>query len=806
MPILRPDDALRILDSLQYQIRNEKIFDNDKVVGLVAGVIHSLSHHPEATDLRTKLYSFFEPELLGVTGRALIVSMVMSLIKELTIDTKEQGNVQGSVSDREIKSTFNWVEKLVQELDKKSVLMAPATILNRDDYPIPTEHFFSVLEKIMYGMTENIDESGTDEGLIMIAQVAGLCRNQSLDTIIDLRILRSVITVLASKGRNQDARNYVENALQMTDGDLQRTRIAWFIFADTYARSNLLTEALIGIACFLSIPVSVSPEQGFLEGFVAVRVLRDAGFAPIARSFLAVADNALNHHVNGEQYRHRIGTMELQLDCMELLKGTEIEKDAISLLIQKAVVNFELTLENEPRDLAPCCANLATLTNRAKEMGVPVSAELKKRLNKQIPRLQSPQREILEVTVSENVTAASLSKLLNCYQASTYSRDQGFDLKMVKQMARNLLDSVDVKKDPESFIYAVEVLCDLRLTDGVAALLSQPERPFDTAIKLSLNGPPLFVCGLSSNGLTCAIFQNGRLIYTEKTDTKNFNPYDYHEWSLTYPHQYAFIEDPNEMFSSTNTLLFPQLPHDAIVVTNIRLQKLSPNLYRQDQSFTGLLKPVSLAPSLSWLAAKIDVKVKKEKNLLWIAGEDTQSTGISGLARIVHECRPLLEGFGFQTVLDQELSSEVNNATCLVMAAHGGLSTDGQFFTIFSNEGNQIIGNGKSLASIIGTVDLIIVFSCSAGRVDRHIDSVASVSFMTELLVCGCRTVIAPTWPFEVRSTKPWLDTFFSSFSSGDNAATACFNANKKLSKLNGEQPQLSINMTVFGDATLKHG
>jgi len=803
LKVLDPDEAFRILRALADEVRANSDYDTDRIVGMISGVISSLAFNPQANELRVELYRFFEPEMLGTSGRAFIIMIVVSLVDNIKVDSSVAQTNTKDASDDEVGLAFEWVKALAEELKELNGQIPPATLLDREKYKVPSEHFFSSLESLMFGLSINVMEDGTDQAMTMVAQISGLCRDQSKDGLVDLRLMRTAITVLASKGRNQDARNLVENALQITDDSPQRKRLAWFAFADTYIRSNLITEALIGVACFLSIPVKVSPEQGFLEGFVGVRTLRDAGFVDVAYSFLSAADDALNSHTTGEKFRHRVGTMAVQLDIKSLPKISEIEGEKIEQLIVKAKENYELVLKCEPDDLAPCCANLVTLFNLAKTKGISISKEISVSLLKNIQVLPSPQREILSLAVSDTITAKSLCELFSKYQTSQYPRDNGFDLKMVKTMANSLLDTIDLETQIEDFVYAVELLCDLRFTDADSTLLSSAEMPFAKALEISLNNSPLFIAGLSQSSLTCAIFHNGRLIHSERTSTKLFDPSSYHEWFQTYPYQYAYIDDPNEMFTSTDRMQFPRLPDNSIVISNISLQKLPPNLFRQEEDFAGLISSVSLAPSLGWLFGLSEERTKGEEKYFWVAGEAPGSSGFGGLPRIMSDVHPFLEGHGFKTISNETLDEGIYDASCLVMVAHGGLSSDEQFFSVFAEEDETIIANTKSLSSAIGDVELVIVLSCSAGRVDRHIDKNASVSFITELLANGCRAVIAPAWPFEVRLTKLWLETFFVSYYDGKNVGISCFCANAKLAEENGSQPQLSINMNVFGDQTL---
>ncbi len=101
--------------------------------------------------------------------------------------------------------------------------------------------------------------------------------------------------------------------------------------------------------------------------------------------------------------------------------------------------------------------------------------------------------------------------------------------------------------------------------------------------------------------------------------------------------------------------------------------------------------------------------------------------------------------------------------------------------------------------------NLVILFTCSAGRLDRSPFSERPVGLPFEILDRGGRTVIASPFPIEVRLAHVWLEGFLEKFLHGAAAADANFEANKMVGVRFNHNPVYRLAMNLFGDPDLTY-
>lgn len=802
--ILPPSDALVILEHLATLLHQGNRDNHDKVKGLLPGVIESLARHPEAKILRVELFQFFEPQLFGIEGRALLLSVVSDIFQKTSFEIAAADPLPPGLTDEAFEALMDWAlarVKYITSLD--DVDEVRAAICGSPYHGPHSGNLLHVLNQLVHRLAKDIGEPGTENAIALVAQLAVEQRSHTDDKITDLKALRSAVSVLGSLGRHQDSRDLAELALEVVEDDPARKRLAWFIFADAYARSNQMTEALLGTICFLLIDKPIDSDQGFFENFVGTRVLRDTGMIDLAAMFLERSDAALRTLPSYNRYSHRIEGLRVQLQFGLLRRGKDADQKAISALLERAVANHDDVLAKEIGDLAPSVANLVSVVNYARHYGFLVTDDIITRVRSNFEKLPPIHRGTLSVAFEKQTSAQSLCDLLNSHQGARYNLDRSGDLKPVKKLALSILDEIDFKSQLEDFVYLVEVLCDLRFEKGSSGLLDAVRNPAEAAARASLRGKPIVVVGMSRQNVYYVRFEDGRITSAEKIGADQFDTSWFAEWSAIHPNAYASAEATNAVYQTTDRLRFPNEISGCTVVASLNLQNLPPTLYRQGETFSGLKNAIALAPSLCWLDTQPGKQNRKAKRVFWVAGERPDSDGMYGLPRIMGQVRPLLSDHEFEVVLDNDLEASMKDACCLVMVAHGGLSHGSRSFSAFATEADSVIAGTRSLSDKIGSPDLVVSMSCSSGRIDSHIDGGVSVSFVSELLLKGCRTVIAPAWPFEVRLAEPWLKVFFTAFDAGRSAGDACFDANTFIHDHYDQRPELSLNMNVFGDQLL---
>jgi len=137
-----------------------------------------------------------------------------------------------------------------------------------------------------------------------------------------------------------------------------------------------------------------------------------------------------------------------------------------------------------------------------------------------------------------------------------------------------------------------------------------------------------------------------------------------------------------------------------------------------------------------------------------------------------------------------------------IITAHSQLMPDKKYFHRIADDG-ALQESPIELADALEDVELVILFVCSGGRVDRHPIYSTTVGLPKMLLNKGCRTVIASPWPLESLAPGTWLSAFMESWDSGATAMDACHHANLQVASRRDGEPQVSLAMTVYGDPLL---
>jgi hypothetical protein len=173
-------------------------------------------------------------------------------------------------------------------------------------------------------------------------------------------------TKLAVAGRVQRARDLAEQALTVAGADPARARLAWFAFADIYARLNNLNEALIGIACALAADSAATWDQIWYENLLIFRLFRDLGLIERAKPLLETACDALRHLGVEDRYAYRLETVELQIGFLEYDRADTPDAAQLLALIEGTVRNLECVLDRQDEPL-PATMPLASLLGHAEK-------------------------------------------------------------------------------------------------------------------------------------------------------------------------------------------------------------------------------------------------------------------------------------------------------------------------------------------------------------------------------------------------------------------------------------------------------
>lgn len=246
-----------------------------------------------------------------------------------------------------------------------------------------------------------------------------------------------------------------------------------------------------------------------------------------------------------------------------------------------------------------------------------------------------------------------------------------------------------------------------------------------------------------------------------------------------------------------------------LVIAEPLLQQITYNLTiaepNEPGGFSQLLgdkSAIGMAPSLTWFSLVRDqARTGKTAYKAWISAEDgPEIEGPLDLA--LDRLRGTFDDFGFLIDTSRKLPRGMSDAALAVVTAHGGLTARGRYIHSIRDEGS-LFESPSALASSLAGVEVVILFVCSGGRIDKHPLDNTAVGLPKLLLDNGCRAVIASPWPLDVKVTYSWLEPFLREWEAGSTVLQATKMANEAVGRALGEAPQYSLAMTAFGDLLL---
>jgi hypothetical protein len=300
---------------------------------------------------------------------------------------------------------------------------------------------------------------------------------------------------------------------------------------------------------------------------------------------------------------------------------------------------------------------------------------------------------------------------------------------------------------------------------------------------------------------------------------------------VEFPKQYGKVDrdDGNNIFYLTMEQLDVRLPkaERLIIVAEPALQQLTANLVvmKPDDGgwdyLAGTKSSIGMVPSLTWLAAaRAARRSGKIGYKAWISaqldselengeepgdhdGVDAQAADTAQTLDVaLRRLSGSFEEFGFAVDNGRRLPHDMKDAGLAVVTAHGGLSSDGRYLRSIRDD-NELVEAPSALANALEGVELVILFVCSGGRIDKNPWDNSTTSLPKQLLNGGSRAVIASPWPLNVLVTYNWLDPFLRAWELGATVLEATRTANDAVAKHFGDVPQYSLAMRVYGDVLL---
>lgn len=622
----------------------------------------------------------------------------------------------------------------------------------------------------------------------------------------DLRLLRLLAGHYTVAGRFQHARNLAEQILAIGQDTEVRRRLAWFAFADVYQRCRNPIDALVGLACAFATDTPVEKADLWQEIYAVIRVLRDIGMTEFASKFLPALKTLIADLGYDPETDPRIVSTELGL---RVVKISRLDAQGVSTLINDIVKACGRAKDKS--DVLPLVVLFGQVVRAADERSIAVPMEARRLLAVLVGRVGARESELVETASSLVPTTYQVVSMFNSVERAMFGGDAATDLEVVGMAARRLLiEPGDAADTGKAITLAVELLADQTMN----LFGSPPDLTEDWALQyaLSLNDEGLDVAFMALNNageLSVAVVSKGKAKAIEQPKHEKSFHRRMQAWLGKYPKAYGLIDayHGNNEFFSTMEALNVRLPESEklLVVAEPLLQQLTANLvvvHPEDggfEYFYGSRSAVGFVPSLRWLSVtRARVRAGKEAYRAWISadsGPDAVGTLDIALARL----SGTFEEFGFSVDTNRRLPGGMSDAGLVVVTAHGGLAQEGRYLHSIRDEG-KLVEPPSALAASLAGVELVILFVCSGGRIDKHPWGNRTVGLPRQLLDKGARVVIASPWPLDVKVTYTWLEPFMNAWNAGETVLQATKLANEVVANRLGDNPQYSLAMSVYGD------
>lgn len=763
--------------------------------------------------IRSQISRLLSVDSCGDIGIPAVVTTMMDIAEAgvrlaVSDDEAPSGAERGGVKP-DIQELKICIENGLRWLAARGSAEYGVTILPAEIVPHPDDTIDLLVQLILMSSPrgEDVDLQVLEKFAMLVCAMAPHATSKRNE---DLRAMRLVAGHCATAGQFQRARNLAEQILVMGQGNALRQRLAWLGFADTYHRCRNMTEALVGVACALATDAAVSKADLWQEIHTIIRILRDLGLFQMARSFLPILKKLMSDLGIDADNDLRVVAIEMSF---RLLEGGNSQGEGIAITVSKLSHACERAM-NDRNLLLPLVVMLGQAVRRARHESIQVDECSLELLDSGLAIVGRQAAQLIEVVSADVPSASDVIALFNQVQRALYSSDAVGDFEFVVVAARRLLsDHEGCTASAEHKALAIELLADHAITVPMPPPPMQVDWPINYAKSLSNEGIDVVFLGLDSAGELVVIHvSNGNVESIQQPEKARSFRLRMLTWLEEYPRQYGYVDaaDGDNEFFRTMELLDIRLPasESLLVIAEPLMQQLTVNLglVTPDDGghsyFLGTRTAVGMMPSLTWLSLTREAaRSSATAYRAWISadeGPDAKGT----LARALERLGDTFEDFGFTVDSGGQIPPDMSDAKLAVITAHGGLTTEGRYIHSIRDEGS-FFEAPSALAAALAGVEVVILFVCSGGRIDKHPWGNTTVGLPKLLLDKGCRAVIASPWPLDVKVTYNWLQPFLQRWQAGSTVLQATKSANEEVAHRLGDRPQYSLGMTAYGDVLL---
>lgn len=773
--------------------------DYEVLIIAVEAVVRYLADNPNDPANRQRLITLLSAETAGILGLAIATALTSRLSASMAVSNAADRSVQSPDDPVGALETFRHIADWVEA---ESPLIPSLTTLPQALFQVSPDGVLWIIRLALKKDFPDLRLSNEEKGFDNLLLIALLLAPNTTDPDSDLDILRYAGARYIAASKSQKARNLAEQAIQTAGGRVKRKRLGWFAFADVYHRGQSLGEALLGMACVLSMSNAIPIEQVYQELSLLIRIYRDLRVFADARQ---LADRLLalcaEFHL-ASVYSERIRTLLLQIRMLEVLNHPETKRAELPILCQQAADHCA-QLSEEGEELTPAVIVLAQAVQQSIAEGIAVRPEIQAILAGHLAALPSTATDLVRLIDPAAASGQELFSFARTIQAAKNAEDTAFDLMPLGVATRRFLDSDIASWDAITAAFAIEALTNHAIKGSLAAGASPfeaIERSLAMARDMNVRGFDVLMLALSEKGsLVMLHVADGEPCPTRESSDV-FSGEKFLTWKEIYPYGYGTPNEPMNLFYQTLEKIGVSvtLRRSTLLVMDNALQQLPPNLIMTGGNFAGRAVPMASAPSLSWVWQTMSLAPTNVKRTVWISTEVAEDRN-PALTMIADRLEQTFAERGFELHTSTVIPDELAECEIAIVAAHGSILPEGRYIQRISNDASLTL-YPSALANAMRHSTVAILFICSGGRLDSHPRSETTVGLVTQLLDEGCGTVIASPWPLDSRVPSHWLPAFLTHWDLGHSVAEATFKANEKVVREMGDSPAVSLAMNVFGN------
>lgn len=789
-----------------------------------------LARHPADDGIRSNLTSLLSVESCGDQGAPLIALTMLDLAERgialpppVALPAETKADLLNEEVKTSIANAIHWMGETGGGEPGVTVIPRELIVASPDD----------VVDALAQLAQRTSGQVGEDADLIFMEKLVFIacaaCPHATRKRDDDIRLMRLLASQFATSGQFQRARDFAEQILLMGQTSSLRQRLAWTALADVYHRCRNHVVALVGMACALATDVAVPKADLWQEVYAIHRILRDLGLFDLSHQFFPAMKKLLGDLGFDPDTDSRVVAADLGL---QLMQAQEASLDELQELLAKISAASESAL-GDRNLLLPLAVLLGQAAAKVDAAGGAVPPATRAILETALQQVGNKVATTIKTVSAEKPSADDVLAMFNEVQRAAFAADVARDYAHIGLAARRLLDA-----GPEGTLvtyeaaFAVELLADQTVKLPSDAPVMTVDWATRYAFELNDAGYDVVFMALDDKGelsVTHVAEREARTVEQPRHGQKFRRRFD--AWLVEFPRQYGTVDrrDGNNIFYLTMERLDVRLPRAErlIVVAEPVLQQLTANLVvvRPDDGgwdyLAGTHSAIGSVPSLTWLAAaRTAQRSGKTAYKAWISAQlnsDLEDGSIADDRDGVEAREPdsaqtldvalrrlsgSFEEFGFAVDTGRRLPRDMKDAGLAVVTAHGGLTSDGRYLHSIRDDG-ELVEAPSALASALAGVELVILFVCSGGRIDKNPWDNSTTSLPKQLLNGGCRAVIASPWPLNVLVTYNWLDPFLRAWEEGATVVDATKRANDAVATHFGAVPQYSLAMRVYGDVLL---